>query len=99
MKHETFSDFFLWIFAFVFLIAGAALTSETVPGGMFVILGGSLLLPSFSQWSEKIVRVRFPFFVRVAGFIVFLLVGVWFSGERMRSDLELPMKTQIQMYR
>lgn len=99
MKNDNLSDFLLWVFAFIVLIAGAALTSETVPGGLCVILAGALMLPSFSQWSESLLHVRVPLWARAGMFIVFLFIGTWFSGERMRSDLELPKKTQMEMYR
>lgn len=99
MKHENLSDFLLWIFAFLFLIGGAALTSETAPGGLFIIFGGTLMLPSFSSWSENVFKVKIPLWVRVGAFAIFLLVGAWFSGEKMRSDLELPRSTQMGMYR
>lgn len=99
MKHDNLSDFFQWVFAFLVMIAGAALTAETAPGGFLVILAGALILPSFSEWTNQNLKVRFPLFVRVLFFIAFLLAGTWFSGARMQNDLKFEELPRIQTYR
>lgn len=81
------------------MIAGAALTAETAPGGFLVILAGSLMLPSFSHWTQKMLRFRFPLFLRVFFFVVLLLAGTWFSGSRMQSDLKAEEMPRLEIYR
>lgn len=99
MKHENLSDFFQWLLAFLVMISGAALTAETAPGGFLIIFAGSLMLPSFSEWTQRALKIRFPLVLRVVFFIFFLLAGTWFSGRRMQSDLKAEERPRLEMYR